>query len=112
MKITSDDLSKIYDLLVVLPPFKSLNLPCSATVAFEVNRSRMMQGEYDGDPHTIKVSSFFCETWNDVIETVAHEMVHLVCERSGHHNHPDHDKQFRKLAREVCKQFGWKVESF
>lgn len=112
MRITPLDLLETYEYLSTLAPFNEWSLPGSSALDFVVNRSQQLQGEYDTDPHTIKISSYFCTTWNDVIETVAHEMVHLACEKKGHYNHADHDPQFRRLARKVCKAFGWKLEEF
>lgn len=112
MRIAAADLEQTYRYLSGFAPFKDWQLPDAARIDFVVNRSQQMQGEYDVDPHTIKVSSYFCKTWNDVIETVAHEMVHLACEKHGHYSHADHCPQFRRLARSVCRAFGWNVESF
>lgn len=112
MRITPADLENCYRFLVTLKPFNDWQLPDPIKIDFIVNRSEQVQGEYDTDPHTIKVSSYFCTTWNDVIETVAHEMVHLACEKAGHYKHADHDPQFRRLARKVCKTFGWPMEGF
>ena len=110
--IFSDDLEETYVYLAGLPPFSKWKLPRSTEIAFEVNRSQQMQGEYDTDPHTIKVSSYFCKTWTDVLETVAHEMVHLHLEKSGHYSHADHGKAFKRCAAQVCKSFGWDKETF
>ena len=112
VKPTENDLIAAYEYLYSVKPFSGWNLPPSKSITFEVNKSQQLQGEYDTDPHTIRASSFFCKTQNDVIETVAHEMVHLHMERAGQFSHANHGRDFRAHARKVCAQFGWKVKDF
>lgn len=82
MKPSESDLVAAYEYLARIKPFSGWNLPESNAVEFEINRSQMLQGEYSPDPHTIKVSSEHCKTQQSVLETVAHEMVHLHLERA------------------------------
>lgn len=112
MKPCENDLVAAYEYLARIKPFSSWKLPVSNAVEFEINRSQMLQGEYSPDPHTIKVSSEHCKTHQAVLETVAHEMVHLHLERAGGYGHLDHDKDFQKCAKAVCKAFGWKTKGF
>ena len=112
MKPTESDLFAAYQYLSALKPFSAWNLPSSQSVEFEVNRSQMLQGEYSPDPHTIKVSAEHCKTQIAVLETVAHEMVHLALEQSGGYGHLNHDEDFLKHAKAVCKAFGWKTKGF
>lgn len=112
MRLSAQDLVQAYEFLYCRPPFAKWELPSSEQVHFRVIRSRMQMGEYDVDPHTIMVSCRTCENWLQVLETVAHEMVHMACELKDYPNHPEHDKHFKRLAKQVCTAFGWETESF
>ena len=112
MKPTADDLRAAYEYLQTLKPFDGWKIPPSVKIYFKVNKSRMLAGEYDTDPHTIKVSSYCCQTQQATLETMAHEMVHLHLEKSKHYKHARHGKQFKACAKAVCKQFGWDVKTF
>ena len=112
MKPSESDLIAAYEYLYSVAPFSEWDLPSSNAISFEVNRSRQMQGEYDTDPHTIRASSYFCKTQQSVLETVAHEMVHLHMERAGQYSHADHGRDFKAHAKTICKAFGWKAADF
>jgi SprT-like family len=112
MRITIEDLRMAYIYLEGCRPFRNWRLPCTSEIVFKVNKSEMIQGEYECDPHTIHASTHHNHTWLDVLETVAHEMVHLVCEQHNEIKHHEHDKKFKKRAEQVCKWFGWDVSTF
>lgn len=112
MKPCEADLIAAYEYLASVEPCKSWNLPPSSAIDFEITRSQMLQGEYEPDPHTIRASSYCCKTQQDVLETVAHEMVHLHLEKAGGFNHANHCPKFKGAARKICKQFGWNLEEF
>lgn len=112
MKLTTLDLVRAYEYLRMHPPFSSWALPSHESVKFKVIRSKMQMGEYDVDPNTIMVSSNTNNNWLDVLETTAHEMVHLACEMKDHYRHPEHDYHFKRLSRQVCKKFGWDIKTF
>lgn len=112
MKLTALDLVCAYNYLNSHPPFTKWNLPSHDRIRFVVKRSLMQMGEYDVDPHTIIVSSKTNENLQQVLETVAHEMVHMACEIKDYYKHPDHDYHFQRLAKQVCRQFGWPIKDF
>jgi len=112
MNLKPHDIQIAYEYLAACPPFRKWSLPLSSNLIFKVTRSEMAMGEYDVDPHTIKVSSKSNDNWQQLIETVAHEMVHLECEGRDHYKHHEHDKNFKRLAARVCKEFGWDISTF
>lgn len=112
MKITTEDITRAYEYLIQHKPFNGWALPESSEIKFKIIRSDMRMGEYDIDPHTIMVSSRSCHNWLSVLETVAHEICHMQCELLDHFKHYEHDKHFKRLARQVCTAFGWKLEEF
>ena len=112
MKPRESDLVAAYEYLAQLKPFSGWKIPSSDRVDFVVTRSKAEMGSYDGDPHTIRVSSHYCKTQQDVLETVAHEMVHVHLERSDNSTHYKHCKAFKKAAKAICRQFGWSEKKF
>lgn len=112
MNLTGTQLESMYCCLAACPPFSKLKLPPVERIDFDVSRSRMLMGSYDGDPHTISVSKTICTTIQEAFETVAHEMVHLALERAGSRNHADHDSDFNALAAKVCDAWGWDFKEF
>jgi len=112
MKLTPAQVQLAYDFLRSHPPFNKWRLPESQGVILKVMNSDMCFGDYEPDPHTIRVSKTHCEHFMHVMETVAHEMVHLAAEKMGHHNHAEHDETFKTLAKEVCGLWGWKEATF
>ncbi len=112
MKLLPQHLAAMYSLLAEVPPFSKHRLPRWDKVEFTVTRSRMLMGSYDGDPHHICVSSTYCDTYQKTLETVAHEMIHLVLERKGSRDHSDHDSDFNAMAADVCNLWGWNFKEF
>lgn len=102
----------MYEMLASLPPFSRCNCPLSVNVNFETNGSTMLQGSYDVDPHTITLSTKLNKTYQQALETMAHEMVHLCLERKGASDHADHDTDFNALAAKVCNAWGWDFRKF
>lgn len=105
-------LAAMYYALKCSDPFRELRLPDPHKVKFTVTRSRMAHGEYDTDPHQIMVSKVCNEDYDDVFQTVAHEMVHFACERKGSPDHANHCSEFNALAAKVCDAWGWNFKEF
>ena len=112
MKITPRYLATMYYMLAALPPFNRFKLPSEHEVDFKINRSSMLLGSYDVDPHLIIISRVACHDYKEVMETLAHEMVHLALEQRGASDHSDHDSAFNCLAAEVCTIWGWDFKEF
>lgn len=103
---------QMYEMLAVTRPFTRYKLPPSNKVTFELSRSKMLMGWYDGDPHTIAISTVLNDTYQKCLETMAHEMVHLALEKKGASDHSDHDSEFNALAADVCNAWGWDFKGF
>lgn len=87
-------------------------MPKSGGVHFVVNRSTMLCGSFEPDPYTITISSHYCKTYSDLLETMAHEMAHLALEKKGIKEHAHHNLKFMQLAAKICKSFGWELRGF
>lgn len=112
MKLTVRHVRSVYTCLAMLPPFSAWRMPDEYRVEFGVSNSNRVFGLYDSDPHSISVSKQQCKNFDDVIKTMAHEMLHLKLERDGDPEHSDHKGQWKQRAEEICGHFGWKTEEF
>lgn len=112
MKLLPRHLAAMYHTLSVLPPFDRYKLASDARIEFKVTRADLSMGLYEPDPHTISISKVHHKTYNDVMQTMAHEMCHLALERKGSPNHSNHCAEFNALAAEVCNQWGWNFKGF
>ena len=112
MKLTPRMLQGMYYALKFCAPFNEYRLPDPHKVTFTVTRSSMTCGEYDTDPHQIKVSKVANADLNAVLQTMAHEMVHFALERKGAKDHAHHDSEFNALAAQVCDEWGWNFKEF
>ncbi len=101
-----------YTYLSCLPPFSTWGMPDPYRISLKLSTSTMTCGQYEPDPHRITISKVSNANHDEVLKTMAHEMVHLHLERTGKGNHENHDENFWKHAALVCDTFGWKVEDF
>lgn len=110
--LTRETLAAAYDLLDLTAPFDKWNLPPSDEVKFEVTNHKDRHGDqHEGPPHTIRVSRYHIGRLTSLIETVAHEMVHVHVDRSGIKEAP-HGPAFRKYASQVCRHHGFDPKLF
>lgn len=105
-------LEAVYDFLRRTPPFKNWGMPTSGEVMFRITRSTRTQGDHllHRGRHTIRVSSRKVgHTWV-LVELMAHEMVHVVCDRDGVRS--EHGAEFMKRAILVCRYHGFDPKHF
>lgn len=96
----------------MLPPFSGWKMPDEYRIKFSVTRSSRVFGDYNSDPDRVRISKTTCTNFDDVIQAMAHEMLHLKLERDGDPDHSDHKGPWAKRAEEICTQFGWKLDEF
>lgn len=112
MTLTPSKLAAVYDCLRAFPPYKGWRLPESDGVVFGVSLSLDTFGTYErcrGKPR-IEISALMVTDWQTLVETMAHEMIHLRQCRAG--RAVDHDAEWQRIATRVCREFGWKREGF
>lgn len=117
LPLTPEVLAAAYDYLVTTQPFANWNLPDSDDIKFRVIRSRKVFAQYiyDGG-HTIEVSSGTVGHTKTLMETMAHELVHLHLRITGMESRSKsedvHNMPFRKLAAKVCATHGFDPKAF
>lgn len=112
MTLTPSKLAAVYDCLRAFPPYRGWRLPESDGVVFGVSLSLDAFGTYErcrGKPR-IEISALMVNDWQTLVETMAHEMIHLRQCRAG--RAVDHDAEWQRIATRVCREFGWKREGF
>ena len=102
--VTRRSILLAYDLLRGMKPFCDWKLPTKieAHVSTDIN----MYGCFD-EPNEITISSGRVWTLTSLMETVAHEMIHLHQYRLKKLNvDTPHDQFFLGCAKEVCEKLG------
>ncbi len=109
LPITTEMLAAAYDYLQTTPPFCDWNLPDSEDVTFKVTRFHAKYGDwgYDGERHIIRISGKLVVTTNNLLQTLAHEMIHAHEHRNKCSTRSMHSAAFRQWANEVCEIHGW-----
>lgn len=113
LAITPESVAALYDALRHFPPIRGWGLPEADAVEFHVVRTRKVYGTYHfGDDHAITVSESVVGHWDTLTQTVAHEMIHLHKSIRGTQSRAEHNREFRKLAAQVCEAFGFDEKCF
>jgi hypothetical protein len=110
-----DMLEATYNFLKCTPPFKRFKLPDSDDVIFTVGFKHNVLGEYRwfDHQHTITISGRCIGYTDGLIETMAHEMIHLYLEHTNQESYNNaHSMLFRKIAKQVCRYHGFDPKRF
>lgn len=114
--LTKDTLKAIYDLLRETPPFCKWNLPEPEEITFVISKSRDYYGYYDYNhstkAHTIGISANKNGYLQPLIETMAHELVHVHERLTGMCKPSEHSAAFKRIAAQVCKIHGFDPKRF
>jgi len=109
--LTKATLIAAYELLRTTPPFLGWKLPEPDDVEFTVIRTRDLYGDCDGDK--IRVSAGRHGTLNALLQTMAHEVIHLHQFRRGLNTpNTEHNADFHKRAKRVCAMNCWDLKGF
>lgn len=100
-------LAHCYDMLAATPVMARLNLPPSEDIKFRVIRraDRFAHHEIIGGVHHIAVSSKLVGTFETLVPTLCHEMLHVFQDINGLPR--DDGKGFQKLADKICKELAF-----
>ena len=105
--VTPQTVQAIYEMLIQLPPFNRWNLPPSSKVNFEVTNDQNCYGEYEPEPHTIRISSAKLSFIDHIVRTTAHELIHMRLYMKGSKSWDKHDAVFNELSHKVATQLGY-----
>lgn len=110
-----DMLASAYDYLRTTPPFRGWRLPDSDDVIFKVANSNTHFGWYDRKKgqHTLAVSRKAVGHTVTLMASMAHEAIHLHQAIAGLETPgTQHNANFKKLAKQVCKYHGFDPNEF
>jgi predicted SprT family Zn-dependent metalloprotease len=110
VNITPDILHAAYEYLRACPPFKRWKLPHADVIEFHVIRHQSTAGRCHKNPLRIDISHELIKRTHSLMETMAHEMIHLYLDRLGVRS--EHGADFKRCAALVCKHHGFDVALF
>lgn len=109
MKLTPETVRAAYKLLETTRPFCNWGLPDADDIKFSVVKAKLYGYSRD-DRLEIAVSTYRVGRLDCLIETVAHEMIHVHLDRYGVKAH--HGRAFKRAAAQVCKEHGFDPKRF
>jgi hypothetical protein len=118
LKLSPELIAAAYEFLRVTAPFRSWRLPPAGEVEFVVSRHRFAVGYHRGArrktrSHEIGISEVCVGHTNTLLRTMAHEMIHQYQQRARSETaHTEHNAEFVRLARLVCRYHGWDEREF
>jgi len=112
MRLSSDSCRIVYETLIQLSPIKGWRLPPSEKVIFQVIRDPKCYGEYENEPHVIRISSCKVGHLDTLVKTMAHEIVHLKLCKDGFRDWDKHGREFKDHAGKICTEFGFDPKEF
>lgn len=114
LQITPERLGMVYDMLRAFPPFCRWKLPPASEVKFHVLKTDKWQADWwiEGDRHHIRLSEKKHGHLESLIETMAHEMIHVRQKVNKTETKGDHNAEFKRLSQIVCKALGFDYGQF
>lgn len=116
LPLTEEMLRQAYEYICTTPPFNKWNLPESDDVKFVVTKDRNNYAvcitEKRKRKYTIQVSSALVGHTLTLMETIAHEAIHIHEVQSGAETRAEHSAAFKKWAAEACRYHGFDVRRF
>ncbi len=111
MRLTPVLLEAAYVFLRATPPFRRWALPESCDVEFRVSKDREALGSHQlhsrQGHHVITISGVRVSHLMTLMSVTAHEMLHLYQAESGEETKSEHNADFRRLSKIVCRYHGW-----
>lgn len=116
MKLTPEHLVGAYEYLRHVPPARRWKLPHADEVEFRVIQHQKHEADHMfwRDRHTIRVAANHITSTNNLLATMAHEMIHAYQDgvtKTGSWRVP-HNAEFRRLAMLMCRHHGWNIHFF
>lgn len=108
-------LAAAYEFVATLPPFSRWKMPPADQVEFFVTRNPKKFGEYGSGAtvaHRIYISDATVGSPAALVPVIAHEMVHLYQAARGKATQSQHNEDFKRLARIVCRRNSYDYKAF
>src|SRR5262245_58018927 len=113
--LTPASLAAAYDFLCLTPPFDRWKLPHSQSgeIGFRVGRDPALRGWFTSYRKagrmipTIVISAGVIGHTDNLITTMAHEMIHYYEWINGTGQNSEHSANFKRLAKRVCQIHGF-----
>jgi hypothetical protein len=117
LRLTHENLPAAYEFLRACQPFHRWNLPEADAVEFKVTRDRDCWGYMHGDVRSpdaaIGISEIRVGSAATLLQVMAHEMIHLRQHvRRTETSNTQHNAEFMRLARLVCKHHCFDLKAF
>jgi uncharacterized membrane protein len=116
LALTPNALAGAYEYLRTTPPIKGWKLPHADDVEFHVTRHRDREADHEvrrRRDHIIRVSARKVRTTDALMQAMAHEMIHAYQDAIARTDtRADHNRDFKWLARSVCRAHGWDKDEF
>jgi hypothetical protein len=114
LHLTPAILAAGYDYLRATPPFNRWKLPPSEEISWHViNKAPHVDGfctSFKNGTFRIEVNARKVKVTDTLLPALAHEACHVRLFSLGVKAH--HGYAFKKLAKSVCRQHGWREELF
>lgn len=108
MNLDPNILRGAYSYLLTTLPFRRWKLPDADEIEFHVTNDKHVTGNCEvenSNRFTIRVSNVLVGRTSSLMETLAHEMVHVYLFRKK--VKALHGKEFQKLADATCREHGF-----
>lgn len=113
--LTPSIVAGAYEYLRTTPPFRGWRLPPAEEIEFKVVATDALAGYHDysknGD-HVLAVSNKCHGHTATLMTTVAHEMIHVHQGERGTETAAQHNAQWNRLAKRVCRIHGFDEKEF
>ena len=109
LHLTPDMLEKAYELLRTTAPFRGWRLPGGDAIEFKVAAfgTHLAHYQWTGTGHSISVSAKASAHLDTLMRLMAHEMIHLYQRIKKVENKNQHNADFRRRAKAVCRVHGF-----
>jgi hypothetical protein len=113
LRLTPDMLEGAYEFLRTTPPFRRWALPPADEVEFIVGREPRCRGMHANDgTHRIMISDRNIGHTINLVATMAHEMIHVHQSERWLSTRTEHNADFHRRARLVCRHHGFDPKLF
>ena len=86
--------------------FSEINIPLSSKITFKAKRLKNYHGLYEYPENIVSINTA-TGSMTQLMQIMAHEMIHVALEQNADTDHDKHDQNFEALARIIEHEMGW-----